>query len=262
MITAGVCESSKMVGNTVLPAPESLLTIWTEFNRRYFQGALPPIPIEWSRRLTSSAGMFVCRIGPRQALQGTDEERLRRRRIRLSALLLQQGGPEPQRETIVTLAHEMIHQWQFDILRRRPNHGPDFRRMMARMNQDGLGITLYHSLGTAVAALAKYAWRCQHCGSIYRRHRRTIQPRRHVCGSCRGPLRELAVDNEASPPASIPAPLPMPSLHRQIDLPFQQDAEKVRQRRSRVTPRLTVPQEYDSPLRLPRPCWAAFLRIL
>jgi len=41
-----------------------------------------------------------------------------------------------------------------------------------------------------------------------------------------------------------------------------QDAEKVRHRRSRVTQRLTVPQEYDSPLRLLRPCWTAFLRIL
>ena len=65
---------------------------------------------------------------------------------------------------------------------------------------------------------------------------------------------------------------------------FWQDAEKVRQRRSRKTrpphrlggvhkrdarysarrepQRLTVRHEYDSPLRLLRPCWTAFLRIL
>ena len=97
----------------------------------------------------------------------------------------------------MTLAHEMIHQWQYDILKRRPNHGADFRRMMAKMNRDGLGITIYHSLGSAVAALAQYAWRCQHCGCMYQRQRRTIQPRRHRCGSCRGPLREL--------PAVVPA---------------------------------------------------------
>jgi putative transposase len=41
-----------------------------------------------------------------------------------------------------------------------------------------------------------------------------------------------------------------------------QDAEKVRQRRSRIAQRLTVPHEYDSPLRSLRPCWTAFLRIL
>jgi predicted SprT family Zn-dependent metalloprotease len=116
----------------------------------------------------------------------------------------------------MTLAHEMIHQWQYDILKRRPNHGMDFRRMMTRMNQDGLGITIYHSLGKEVAALAKYAWRCQQCGSIYRRQRRTIQPRRHFCGSCRGPLRELPVTKENIPPESAHATAPGP----QLGLPF------------------------------------------
>ena len=72
--------------------------------------------------------------------------------------------------------------------------------MMARMNEDGLGITIYHSLGKEVAALAKYAWRCQRCGSIYRRQRRSIQPRRHSCGACRGPLRELAVVQDEMKP--------------------------------------------------------------
>ncbi|MBS0169678.1 MAG: SprT-like domain-containing protein [Nitrospira sp.] len=199
------------------PSVDPLLTMWTDLNRRYFQGALPRIPIEWSRRLTSSAGMFVCRVGPRHALHHPDDERLRRRCIRLSAVLLQGGDQDPQRETLVTLAHEMIHQWQYDILKRRPNHGPDFRRMMARMNQDGLGITIYHSLGKEVTALARYAWRCQQCGSIYRRQRRTIQPRRHLCGACRGSLRELTIVQDAP----LAAPVPAPSVGRQFSLPFQ-----------------------------------------
>ncbi|MBI4002564.1 MAG: SprT-like domain-containing protein [Nitrospira defluvii] len=176
-----------------LPSPEPLLAIWADLNFRYFRGALPPIRIEWSRRLTSSAGMFVCRIGPRHAFARAIEDHGRRRCIKLSAVLLPRHGPHQDHETLTTLAHEMIHQWQYDILKRRPNHGLDFRRMMARMNEQGLGITIYHSLGKEVAALAKYAWRCQHCGSIYRRQRRSIQPRRHSCGACRGPLRELAV---------------------------------------------------------------------
>jgi hypothetical protein len=75
------------------PSPEPLLTIWTDLNRRYFQGTLPPIPIEWSRRLTSSAGMFVCRIGPRQPLARTTEAPTRRRCIRLSAVLLKPNNP-------------------------------------------------------------------------------------------------------------------------------------------------------------------------
>ena len=198
------------------PPHEPLLAIWADLNRRYFQGTLPPVPIEWSRRLTSSAGMFVCRTGPRQPLARTTEEPARRRCIRLSAVLLQKHNPEQNHETVMTLAHEMIHQWQYDILKRRPNHGVDFRRMMTRMNQDGLGITIYHSLGKEVAALARYAWRCQHCGCIYQRQRRTIQPRRHFCGSCRGPLRELAVVHDEPQPE----PVPVGPVGQQVGLPF------------------------------------------
>lgn len=198
------------------PSHEPLLTVWSDLNRRYFQGALPPIPIEWSRRLTSSAGMFTCRLGPRQPLVRTAEEPTTRRRIRLSAVLLAANNPEPSHETVMTLAHEMIHQWQYDILKRRPNHGADFRRMMARMNQDGLSITIYHSLGKEVAALAKYAWRCQHCGYIYQRQRRSIQPRRHFCGSCRGPLRELP----AVAPVTITEPVHATAAGLQLGLCF------------------------------------------
>ncbi len=206
-----------MAGNTLLPTSESLYAIWKDLNLRYFHSALPPITIEWSRRLTSSAGMFVCRVGPRHTQHHPDDERLGRRCIRLSAVLLQDDAPESQRETLVTLAHEMIHQWQYDILKRRPNHGPDFRRMMTCMNQDGLGITIYHSLGKEVTALARYAWRCQQCGSIYRRQRRSIQPRRHLCGSCRGPLRELSIVHDAL----LADPAPAVAVGRQFFLPFQ-----------------------------------------
>ncbi|HEX2056407.1 MAG TPA: SprT-like domain-containing protein, partial [Nitrospiraceae bacterium] len=102
-----------------------------------------------------------------------------------------------------TLAHEMIHQWQYDILKRRPNHGADFRRMMSRMNQDGLRITIYHSMYQEVDALARYVWRCRQCGYLYRRHRRTIQPRRHQCGACRGPLQEVRLPAFEPHPTSL-----------------------------------------------------------
>ncbi len=207
--------------STILPSPEPLLTIWADLNSRYFRGALPPIPIEWSRRLTSSAGMFVCRIGPRHAFARATDDHSRRRCIKLSAVLLQRNSPHQNHETLTTLAHEMIHQWQYDILKRRPNHGVDFRRMMARMNEQGLGITIYHSLGKEVAALAKYAWRCQQCGSIYRRQRRTIQPRRHFCGACRGPLRELAVAQDEMKPVPEQAPTPASAVGPQLVLPFR-----------------------------------------
>ena len=174
---------------------QHLTQMWSALNARYFGGLLSPIDLVWSRRLTSSVGLFVTRRGPRPRI---DRDGLRpptQREIRLSLPLLeqvvQQGGYGEQ-EIRSTLAHEMIHQWQYDVLKKRPNHGASFLRKMTEMNRDGtLAITIYHSLQKEVLALTQFAWRCQQCGRVYRRHRRTIQPRRHHCGICRGLLQEL-----------------------------------------------------------------------
>ena len=114
-------------------APHRLQELWLALNARYFNGALSPIRIFWSRRLTASAGMFVTRVGPRARRHNATDTGTERRLIRLSLPLLLD---QPEREIVVTLAHEMIHQWQFERLKRRPNHGPDFHHMMETMNRN------------------------------------------------------------------------------------------------------------------------------
>jgi predicted SprT family Zn-dependent metalloprotease len=167
---------------------ERLHEIWQQLNLRYFEGRLSPIAILWSPRLTASVGMFVSRGGPKAPPSASAPSDKARRLIRLSLPLLRD---QAEQEIVGTLAHEMIHQWQFDVLCRRPNHGAEFCRVMARMNLDGLGITIRHSLDRAVQALTKYTWRCTECGCEYHRQRKTIRPRRHRCGACLGKLREL-----------------------------------------------------------------------
>lgn len=201
---------------------KSIQTAWMQLNARYFEGALPPIEIQWSRRLTTSAGMFISRVGPRARRNGVADTNPSRRLIRLSAPLLRD---QSEQEIIGTLAHEMIHQWQFDILKRRPNHGPDFRRIMAVMNRDGMGITIRHTLDEAVQALAKYLWQCQQCGRDYQRHRRSIRPSLHCCGACRGPLKEIRVIADTRKKAKMKSSRPSvgPALAaraRQLELPL------------------------------------------
>jgi predicted SprT family Zn-dependent metalloprotease len=205
----------------VMPSTEELQAQWRTLNARYFSGLLPPIAIVWSRRLTASVGMFVSRRGPRSR----DNDAGTRREIRLSFPLLKRLNdrtPYADRELVNTLAHEMIHQWQFDVLRRRPNHGLDFLRKMKEMNDSGMvAITTYHSLHKEVLALSRFAWRCRDCGRIYRRQRRTIEPRRHHCGHCSGSLQELTVMplNPASAPERRTAdPSDAPSAPHQLRL--------------------------------------------
>jgi predicted SprT family Zn-dependent metalloprotease len=178
---------------SIVLSQEGLQARWRGLNQRYFAGLLPPIAIVWSRRLTSSVGMFASRSGPRTPQPAAVS--LCRREIRLSLPLLERLAERTayaEQELLNTLAHEMIHQWQFDVLKRRPTHGLDFLRKMAEINRTGeIAVTTYHSLQKEVLALSRFAWRCVDCGRIYRRQRKTIEPRRHQCGSCRGALQEL-----------------------------------------------------------------------
>lgn len=184
---------------------EELRARWRGLNAQYFAGLLPPISIVWSRRLTSSVGMFASRGGPRSpqlAVTGRSH-----REIRLSLPLLErlaERTPYAEQELLNTLAHEMIHQWQFDVLKRRPNHGMDFLRKMTEINRSGeIAITTYHSLQKEVHALSRFAWRCQDCGRVYRRQRKSIEPKRHHCGACRGSLQELISVTPPSPNQTV-----------------------------------------------------------
>ncbi|MGQ0696460.1 MAG: SprT-like domain-containing protein [Nitrospiraceae bacterium] len=180
---------------------EELQLRWHDLNVRCFAGLLPPISIVWSRRLTSSVGIFASHGGPRSPqIVSTGRGR---REIRLSLPLferLAERTPYAEQELFNTLAHEMIHQWQFDVLKRRPDHGLYFLRKMVEMNRSGeVAITIYHSLQKEVRALSRFAWRCKDCGRLYRRQRNTIEPTRHYCGACRGPLQELMSVTPLSP---------------------------------------------------------------
>jgi predicted SprT family Zn-dependent metalloprotease len=199
---------------------DALQDRWRDLNGRFFNGRLPPITIVWSRRLTASIGMFVSRGGPRGRDTYTGHGR---REIRLSLPLLErlaQRSPYAEQELLNTLAHEMIHQWQFDVLKRRPNHGLDFMRKATEMNRSGaVAITTYHALQKEVAALSRFAWRCRECGRVYRRQRRTIQPKRHHCGQCRGTLQELPLLSKTPVTAAAPArPLGRMAEPRQLTL--------------------------------------------
>lgn len=171
-----------------LPA-EALQAIWQEFNASYFQRRLPAIEIQWSRRLTASAGLFVSQTGPRDARVLLEERHGKGRVIRLSVPLLRGRSLTDIRSI---LAHEMIHQWQFDVKKWCPSHGREFRRLMAMMNADGVGVTIYHTLAGDVAVVAKFTWRCVQCGHAYHRQRKTLSVNRHRCGQCSGPLQEVS----------------------------------------------------------------------
>lgn len=169
---------------------EELQIYWSRFNRSYFQNRLPPIEIQWSKRLRSSSGLFVSKTGPRSQWVSSEERHGKGRVIRLSFPLLHDQSIN---EIQGTLAHEMIHQWQFDVKKNRPSHGREFRRLMTIMNQDGLDITVYHSLNKKVEIAEQSSWKCIQCGQSYHRQRNTLSLRQDHCRYCNGFLEEESI---------------------------------------------------------------------
>lgn len=183
----GKVKTSSSSSRAPLSSTE-LQSLWSSLNASYFDHRLPPIEIHWSNRLTSTVGLFVSQTGPRTQQVPRETRHGSGRVIRLSLPLLQN---QSMAEILGTLAHEMIHQWQFDVKKCHPSHGREFRRVMNIMNQDGLGITIYHTLTSEVESLSKYAWQCQQCGRAYHRQRRSLSSKTHRCGYCWGELREV-----------------------------------------------------------------------
>ena len=89
------------------------LRCWhAQYNERHFQGALTPVGIRVSRRMKSRLGHYT----PAVAGDGPAE-------IAISRAHLRRHGWE---ETLHTLLHEMVHQWQ-DETARTIDHGATFR---------------------------------------------------------------------------------------------------------------------------------------
>ena len=209
--TPGSCQN--------LVSLSHLQVMWQDLAARFFGNRLPAISIEWSSRLTASAGLFVSQVGPRSLWVSSSYRHGDARVIRLSSALLR---GEPEDELQRTLAHEMIHQWEFDIRKRRPSHGPIFREMMDRMNAEGLGIAIRHQLNANVQAWNRYAWQCLNCGMAYHRQRRTIVPSRHLCSRCRGPLEEVSVEQaQIAHSVMVPEPCAEPSFEPRQQEPLQ-----------------------------------------
>lgn len=207
--------SPTRVSSQDLVSLSHLQTMWQHLSSRFFENRLPAIRIEWSSRLTASSGLFVSQVGPRSRWVSAAYRHGDARVIRLSAPLLR---GEPEAELLGTLAHEMIHQWEFDIRKRHPSHGPIFREMMNRMNEEGLAISIRHQLDENVAMWNRYAWQCIRCGMAYYRQRRTIVPSRHLCSRCRGALVEVTLEQSQIVKLDI---LTEPCVEEEITPPLQ-----------------------------------------
>ncbi|CAJ0943361.1 unnamed protein product, partial [Mesorhabditis belari] len=132
------------------PIPD-IFALFEKFDKLFFEGQLACGKIEWSPRMTVSAGIcyFDKSEGPFL--------------IRLSKPLLKD---RPRKDIEETMLHEMIHAYLFvtkgfSIRNGVDGHGPMFQEHMRRINiEAGTDITIYHSFYAEVDSYKQHWWRC------------------------------------------------------------------------------------------------------
>jgi predicted SprT family Zn-dependent metalloprotease len=154
------------------------------FNNSAFNGSLIAVPLVWSAKLQTTAG--VTRLKEVKSLQ--DLFATRSATIELSSKVL-----DSEARLRATLLHEMCHAaaWIVDGVC-KPSHGKCFKKwaQIAMRAIPDVEVTTKHDY----VIKYKYAWICtnvQSCGIVYRRQSRSIDDKTQVCGSCRCTLQEV-----------------------------------------------------------------------
>jgi len=153
------------------------------------------IKIMWSRKLNSTAGRANWK---RETLRSkpvdgsTSSATTTTHRHHASIELAEKVIDDADRLRNV-LAHEYCHLANFMISNVKNNpHGKEFKAWAAKTTalfaDQGIRVTTTHSY----AIQYKYIWACTTidggCGMEFKRHSKSIDPRRHSCGVCRSKL--------------------------------------------------------------------------
>ncbi|KAI6908602.1 hypothetical protein KC318_g5061 [Hortaea werneckii] len=146
----------------------------------------------WSKTLNSTAGRANWKretIRTKQ-LDGTTSISHRHH----ASIELAEKVIDDEERLLNVIAHEFCHLCNFMIsgIKDQP-HGKQFkewgRKCTAAFAHRGVEVTTKHSYQIEY----KYIWQCsnEECGAKFQRHSKSIDPKRHRCGSCRSSLAQI-----------------------------------------------------------------------
>ena len=160
------------------------------FNKSAFGDRLPRFEISFNSRLRTTAGMTRC-------CRGADGSRT-------SAVELSDKVIDSEARMRATLLHEMCHvaAWQLDGTC-RPPHGAAFKKWASIASKStGIPVTTRHNY----SIFKKHVYKCVDCDATFKRHSKSIDVAKKVCGACRGRLvYEGCLNREGALAAARPA---------------------------------------------------------
>ncbi|UKZ87526.1 uncharacterized protein TrAFT101_003320 [Trichoderma asperellum] len=150
------------------------------------------VKIVWSKTLKTTAGRASWKretVSSKQTKDGVSVEVKQYRHH--SSIELAEKVIDDEQRLLNVLAHEFCHLANFMINGIKDNpHGKEFKVWAAKCSKlfgsQGIKVTTKHTYEIDF----KYVWACTACSCEYKRHSKSIDPKRHRCGSCKALLEQ------------------------------------------------------------------------
>ncbi|KAK1251373.1 hypothetical protein MKX07_006852 [Trichoderma sp. CBMAI-0711] len=150
------------------------------------------VKIVWSSTLKTTAGRANWKRETISSKQTSDSGTAGVKQYRHhSSIELSEKVIDDEQRLLNVIAHEFCHLANFMINGITDNpHGKEFKAWAAKCSQlfasQGIKVTTKHSYEIDF----KYVWACTACGCEYKRHSKSIDPKRHRCGACKASLEQ------------------------------------------------------------------------
>ncbi|OCK78568.1 hypothetical protein K432DRAFT_265999, partial [Lepidopterella palustris CBS 459.81] len=141
------------------------------------------VKIIWSKKLNSTAGRANWR---REAvrIRGEDGEVVTKYRHHTSIELAEKVIDDEDR-LLNVLAHEYCHLTTFMLSPSQPRpapHGAEFKSWASLVSTTFAHLNICVTTKHTYAIAYKYVWECVGCGHEFKRHSKSVDPKRHTCG--------------------------------------------------------------------------------
>ncbi|PBP18745.1 sprT family metallopeptidase [Diplocarpon rosae] len=145
------------------------------------------VRITWSKKLNTTAGRANWRRETIKSSSASEDGKPIHRHH--AAIELAEKVIDDEERLLNVLAHEFCHLANFMISNIRTNpHGKEFKAWAAKCSRHfghrGIEVTTKHRY----AIDYKYVWECISCSTEFKRHSKSIDPARHLCGRCKSKL--------------------------------------------------------------------------
>jgi predicted SprT family Zn-dependent metalloprotease len=142
------------------------------------------VKIIWSKKLNTTAGRANWK---RETIHSKMPDITTFRHY--AAIELAEKVIDDEDRLLNVIAHEFCHLANFMVSNIRTNpHGKEFKAWATRVSREfgnrGIEVTTKHSYEIEY----KYIWECENCGTLFKRHSKSIDPGKHKCGVCKSKL--------------------------------------------------------------------------